>query len=268
MIGIDLLLLGALAVLLSLLLFGFVGCGLDEFGTGPSADYPTTIQQTPGLVAYWRLGEPASTPVAVIGNPAPPGDVAFSANNPGNPNDPSNPFNGAYFTLNPAVSDTQRHSNKTPGNLALGVKPGILELLPAATCMQVNGGFVRVPFSPALNPQAFTLDAWVVPFDEGFGPRSSGWGLYIGPQDPNDPPSGPYFWQVWMVDSSNQFRQVATSTVPVVSNRPFYVVLDIQPAWQPPKFATIPLCPGYTAGPQYQWRPIPDGHRTRVSAER
>jgi hypothetical protein len=262
MIGIDLLLLGALAVFLSLLLFGFVGCGLDEFGTGPSADYPTTIQQTPGLVAYWRLGEPASTPVAVIGNPTPPGDVAFSANNPGHPNDPSNPFNGAYFTLNPAVSDTQRHSNKTPGNLALGVTPGILELLPAATGMQVNGGFVRVPFSPALNPQAFALEAWVVPFDEGFdlgppyyqcivestgppglGPRSSGWGLYIGPQDPNDPPSGPYFWQVWMVDSSNQFRQVATSTVPVVSNRPFYVVLTFNPLGNPPNLQLFLYAP-------------------------
>jgi hypothetical protein len=67
MIGIDLLLLGALAVLASVLLFGFMGCGLSEFGTGPSEDYPTTIQQTPALVAYWRLGEPATIPIAVFG---------------------------------------------------------------------------------------------------------------------------------------------------------------------------------------------------------
>jgi Concanavalin A-like lectin/glucanases superfamily len=263
MIGIDLLLLGALAVLVSLLLFGFVGCGLDELGTGPSADYPTTIQQTPGLVAYWPLGEPASTPVAVIGNPAPPGDVAFSANHQSNPHDPSNPLNGAYFTLKPAAPDTQRHSNKTPGTLGLGVTPGILDLLPARTCMQVNGGFVRVPFSPALNPQAFTLEAWVVPADEGFdpgapyyqcivestgpqalGPRSGGWGLYIGPQDPSAPPLSQYFWQVWMVDSTNQFRQVATSTVPVVANRSFYVVLTFNPLGNPPNLQLFLYAPG------------------------
>jgi hypothetical protein len=255
-------LLGALAVLAALLLFGFVGCGLDEIGTGPSTDYPTTIQQTSDLVAYWRLGEPVSTPVAVIGNPTPPGDVAFSANNQHNPNDPSNPFNGSYFRLNPAGSDTKRQSNKTPGTLTLGVTPGILQLLPASTCVQVNGGFVQIPFSPALNPQAFSLEAWVVPYDEGFdpgppyyqciaestgppglGPRSSGWGLYIGPQTPNDPPGSPYYWQVWMVDSSNEFRQVATSFVPVVSNRSFYVVLTFNPLGNPPNLQLFLYAP-------------------------
>lgn len=245
MIGIDLLLIGALAVLASVLLFGFVGCSLDELGTGPSEDYPTTIQQTPGLVAYWRLGEPASTPIAVAdGSLIPPGDVAFSANNQSKPKDPSNPFNGVYFTLPPAAADTARQSNATPGTLTLGITPGILELLPSATCMQVNGGFVQIPFSSALNPKEFTLEAWVVPFDEGFDPgppyyqcivestgpqglgtRTSGWGLYIGPQVPSDPPGSPYFWQVWMVDTTGSLRQVATSAEPVVSNRSFYVVV-------------------------------------------
>lgn len=263
MSGIELLLLGALALLLAVLLFGFVGCGLDEFGTGPSTDYPTTIQQTAGLVAYWRLGEPATTPVAIIGNPAPPGDVAFSANNQSKPQDPSNPFNGAYFTLNPASADAQRHSAQTPGTLTLGISPGILDLSPTDTCMQVNGGFVRVPFSAALNPSAFSLEAWVVPYDEGFlpgpthyqcivestgpqglGPRTTGWGLYIGPQDPSDPPASPYFWQVWMVNISNTFRQVAISSTPVVANRSFYVVLTFDPNGNPPNLQLFLYAPG------------------------
>jgi hypothetical protein len=263
MSGIELLLLGALAVLVSVLLFGFVGCSLDEFGTGPYTDYASTIQQTPGLVAYWRLGEPASTPVGVIGNPAPPGDVAFSANDAGNPQDPSNPFNGAYFKLNPAASDTNRHSNQTPGTLTLGNTPGILDLQPADTSMQANGGFVRVPFSSALNPQAFSLELWIVPYDEGFdpgppyyqcivestgppglGPRSGGWGLYIGPQDPSDPPGSAYFWQVWMYDSSNEFHQVATSSTPVVSMRSFYVVLTFNSVGNPPNLQLFLYAPG------------------------
>jgi hypothetical protein len=263
MIGLDLLLLGALAVAVSMLLFGFTGCGLDEFGTGPSTDYPTTVQQTSGLVAYWRLQEPSSTPVAVIGNPAPPGDVAFSANNQSNPNDPSNPFNGAYFTLNPAAADTARHSNKTPGTLTLGISSPIPDLLTGSTCIEANGGFVQAPFNPALNPGAFSLEAWVVPRDEGFdagppyyqclvestgpqglGPRTSGWGLYIGPQDPSDPPFSPYFWQVWMVDSTNTFRQVAVSTTQVVANRSFYVVLTFDPNGTPPNLQLFLYAPG------------------------
>jgi hypothetical protein len=209
MIGIEPFLVGALAVLVMVLLFGFMGCSLDDFGTGTATDYPSTIQVTPGLVAYWRLQEPASTPTAVEGNPAPPGDIAFSANNQANPQDPSNPFNGAYFELNPAAADAARHSNQTTGTLNLGT-PGILDLLPGNTCVQVEGGFVQVPFNAALNPSAFSLEAWVVPFDEGFHPdpqyyqclvestgpaglgkRTSGWGLFIGPQDPGVAPFSP-----------------------------------------------------------------------------
>jgi len=76
--------------------------------------------------------------------------------------------------------------------------------------VQVEGGFVQVPFNAALNPSAFSLEAWVVPFDEGFHPdpqyyqclvestgpaglgkRTSGWGLFIGPQDPGVAPFSP-----------------------------------------------------------------------------
>ena len=41
----------------------------------------------------------------------------------------------------------------------------------------------------------------------GVDPRSTGFGLYLGPKDPNAP-AGPYFWQVWMGDGT-AFHQVA-----------------------------------------------------------
>ena len=44
-------------------------------------------------------------------------------------------------------------------------------------------------------------------------PRSTGFGLYLGPQDPTNP-VGPYFWQVWMGDGT-QFSQVAVGAQPV-----------------------------------------------------
>jgi len=269
MIGIDWLLIGAVALLVTILLLGFVGCGLQTWGIPPS-DYPTAIQTTPGLVAYWRLGEPASTPVAVFGGPIPSGDIAFSANDPNNQKDPNNPFNGAYVNLNASVFDTQRHSfgAEGTGGLTLGVTPGLLIFEPTSSCMYVDGGYVQVPFNSALNPPAFSLEAWLIPFNpsggtnlvaasgppyyqcivestgpQGLGPRTSGWGLYIGPQDPNAPAPVNYFWQVWMYDDTNQFHQVASSQNPIVANQLYYVVLTFDPAGNLPNlqlFAYLP----------------------------
>ena len=96
-------LLGALAVLAALLLFGFVGCGLDVIGTGAAAaDYPTTISQTPGLVAYWRLQEPSSTPVPSSGG------AAKCQNTPA--------FNGDYFKLNPTARPDEQHQSDQRAN--------------------------------------------------------------------------------------------------------------------------------------------------------
>ena len=53
--------LGALALLVTLLLFGFVGCSLDTMGELTRRDYSAAYRDTPGLVSYWRLGD--STPV-------------------------------------------------------------------------------------------------------------------------------------------------------------------------------------------------------------
>ncbi len=192
--------LGALALLVTLLLFGFVGCGLDEMGLLSTPDYPTAIKSTPGLLAYWRLEEPSSTPVPSHGGAA---------------IDQVGGHNGDYSVL-PATAtpDNNRYSPPTTGVITLGVTPGLLSNYPTSPCIKTDGGFVQVPFDPILNPPQFSFEAWVSPDPSiqndgffyclaestgppGLGPKLTGWGLYLGPTTPGPFPDGPY-WQVWM----------------------------------------------------------------------
>jgi hypothetical protein len=221
------LLLAPLALLVVLPLFGFVGCGSfgaadgeiggPNSGEGPpgsNRDYPTTIKNTPGLVAYWRLGEPSSTPVPSSGGAA-KSEVGG--------------FDGDYFKLTPAAADVPHHSPSTAGTISLGVTPGLLELLPSGPCIDVDGGYVHIPADDALNPPVFTVECWIdftlsgypagnlnnsyyclvesTGPKNGLDPRSTGFGLYLGPKDANTPG---YYWQVWMGDGT-QFKQVAVA---------------------------------------------------------
>jgi hypothetical protein len=217
-------LLGALSVFVALLLCGFVGCSFSAEGSGftppeladePDCqeDYAAKISETSDLVAYWRLGEPDSTPI--------PSDDTVK--------DEVGGFDGHYRKLDPAEEDTQGHSPATGGNITLGVTPGLLHNLQDAPCIEVDGGFVRVPFDIDLNPSSFSLEAWVDPKNdldpdfyyclvESTGPtgldqgKRRGWGLYLGPDDPDDPPddASKLRWQVWMADN-DQFKKVATA---------------------------------------------------------
>jgi hypothetical protein len=216
------LLLAPLAVLVILPLFAFVGCGFSPLQESDS-DYPTTIKNTPGLVAYWRLGEPSSTPVPSSGGAA-KSEVGG--------------FDGDYFKLTPAAADVPHHSPSTTGTISLGVTPGLLidtsvgANQSQSPCIIVDGGYVQIPANDALNPPVFTFECWIdlMGFDqepegnyyclvESTGPsngvdlRSTGFGLYLGPKDPNTA-TGPYFWQVWMGDGTH-FRQVAVGKLPV-----------------------------------------------------
>ena len=218
-------LMGALVLLVSILLFGFVGCGFEASGVdpcapSPSVDYPTAVTSTAELVAYWRLGEPGTTPVPSSGGAARsqvPDEVGGS-----------NFHHGDYFKLAPvATPDDLRHSPATIGQIILGITPGLLELENQinSPCIVTDGGYVQAPWAEALNPSQFTLEAWVLPDPfldpkyfyclaestgpQGLGPKKTGWGLYLGPSDINTPnPAGPLFWQVWMGDG-NQFNRVA-----------------------------------------------------------
>jgi hypothetical protein len=150
----PLLILIPLSLLAIVLLLSFVGCGLDESGLGNPAytQYTTnTILPTTGLVAYWPLGEMAGATTAV---------------------DLKSGRNGTYVTAPPYPADPADNSAAAPGTFQLG-QPGIVPgdtVQPGndpnvrTTCLQVNGGYVSVPFNAALNPTkaaGFTLEAWV-----------------------------------------------------------------------------------------------------------
>jgi hypothetical protein len=193
-------LLGALAVLVIILFFGFVGCADLVEG---SPQYSACVKETPGLVAYWRLGELSSDEPA---------------------KDEIGGFDGNYFTLDTAEEDVDFHSPATTGTITPGA-PGLL--VEEQKSFSVDGGGVRVPFNNNLNPFDFTFEAWVDLFDFGYderffyclvesagppglGQKKRGWGLYLGPDDPDNPPDDPsgLRWQVWMGDG-DQFKRVA-----------------------------------------------------------
>jgi hypothetical protein len=131
----------------------FVGCTNDyqDFDILPFTQYSTvTILPSPGLAAYWPLGEPAQSVKAVDLKGGHDGDYLSQVF----PDDPA--FQGAA----------------APGTLTLQ-SPGIVAgdtvaphdaTSPRTTCMLTNGGYVSVPFDAALNPtkaEGFTLEAWV-----------------------------------------------------------------------------------------------------------
>jgi hypothetical protein len=109
-----------------------------------------TILPSPGLAAYWPLGEPAQSVKAVDLKGGHDGDYLSQVF----PDDPA--FQGAA----------------APGTLTLQ-SPGIVAgdtvaphdaTSPRTTCMLTNGGYVCVPFDAALNPtkaEGFTLEAWI-----------------------------------------------------------------------------------------------------------
>jgi hypothetical protein len=135
------------------LLLCFVGCDqlfqLDHLKP-PFRRYTDVIRSEPKLVAYWSLGEPAGSTTAV---------------------DLKGGRNGTYLSQ-PFPDDPSLLSAAAPGMLALGqagIVPGDTvpphdDTSPATTCIEVNGGYVSVPFDSALNPSkadGFTIEAWV-----------------------------------------------------------------------------------------------------------
>jgi hypothetical protein len=141
------------ALLAIVLWLCFVGCTNDyqDFDILPFTQYSTvTILPSPGLAAYWPLGEPAQSVKAVDLKGGHDGDYLSQVF----PDDPA--FQGAA----------------APGTLTLQ-SPGIVAgdtvaphdaTSPRTTCMLTNGGYVCVPFDAALNPtkaEGFTLEAWI-----------------------------------------------------------------------------------------------------------
>jgi hypothetical protein len=130
------------------LLLCFVGCTNEyrPFDVLRPSNYSTdTILPTPGLVAYWPLGEMQGETIAV---------------------DLKGGHNGDYLSQEFPAETQGAYAD---GTLVLG-SPGIVlgdtvaphdGNSPRTTCMFTDGGYVSVDFA-AFNPtKAFTLEAWV-----------------------------------------------------------------------------------------------------------
>ena len=171
----SLLVLVSVALLVVISGFCFVGCVLDTHGLGtgdPPPDKPFTkysdTDVLPTAIAYWPLSEAsaiADKPVAqaiakdVIGN--------NNGNYTHKGNAPVGMFPCPLIPISPGLD-----SAPAIGFMALGV----VSLLPGdavqpgndpnilTTGMQVDGGFVTVPFNGVINPAPiFTVECWAQP---------------------------------------------------------------------------------------------------------
>jgi hypothetical protein len=226
------LLLTPLAVLAVLALFGFAGCAavLDLQEVSYASSYKGTIVGENSLVAYWRLAEPKNTPVPSNGTAI----------------DQKGAHNGNY-NKKTITADPKRFSPAAPGDITLGVTPGLLDLSNETNnpCIEINGGFVEVPFDSVLNPAPFTFEAWITA-EFGTDPQNRfyclvessapaggvqkklGFGLYAGPANPASAQPQPYQWQVWMGDGQ-KFTRVAIATDNLNFNQLTYVALTYDP---------------------------------------
>ena len=143
-----------LVLLALVLLLGFVGCVFHPGGLDvpPVTDYSdATILPHAALVAYWRLNEAAVTDPAVDSKGGHDGSYVDSTTAPG------------QFPY----PDVPGSSAPAPGTLTLGsegIVGGDTVGGVRTTCMQVDGGYVSVPFDAAINPPAaggFSIEAWV-----------------------------------------------------------------------------------------------------------
>jgi hypothetical protein len=152
-------------LLLIVLLLCFAGCaeviGIEpwedpkqEPSPPPPPPYSEVVLgEKESLVAYWPLGEPSPP-----GEPA--GVTAVDATGGGH--------DGTYqrkpLPPEPAISSAAALGTLTlgsPGLLPGDIVPPPGPDAPKTTCIEVDGGFVSVPFDAVLNPAKFSVEAWV-----------------------------------------------------------------------------------------------------------
>jgi hypothetical protein len=139
-----LLALTPLVLLVLLSLIRFVGCKYTSpTSTGPGLQtYGDVVLSDPNLVSFWRLGEPAGT-----------GAGATAV-------DEKHVHDGTYRTFDlQANAPFRSPATAHPPILSAGES----SLVPPQTSVRVDGGYVDVAFSAALNPPQFTIEAVVLP---------------------------------------------------------------------------------------------------------
>jgi hypothetical protein len=165
----DALLVAAPAVVFGIVaLLGFTGCWLPDSGTGPVS--PATTPETysdvvldSGPIAFWKLTDSPGSTQAADEIPTPPG----------------------------------AHPGTYDGAVLLGMGPSLDASDPAAAPARFGGSQVVVAQDSAFQTDAFSVEAWVLPFLDDppvFGTivsnfsadGNNGWGLYCAPPVPGD----------------------------------------------------------------------------------
>lgn len=162
-----------LLVLPIVLLFRFIGCGLDAVGTlvlpvpkyrdyilsdpnsperGP-VKHPSVRPNRNDVIAYWRLVDLEKVAVS--------GDIRTDA-----PAKDERGFqNGIYIkaaTAPETPGPTSPGSEYSNGTFDFG-QPSLILSDPAQSCRLFKGGYVTVPYKDGLYPEQFTIEAWVHP---------------------------------------------------------------------------------------------------------
>jgi Concanavalin A-like lectin/glucanases superfamily len=130
----------------------FVGCSFHTHSISSYGKFNDTIEQTPGLVAYWPLVEITGTTAY---------DAGPNANTP-------QANNGTYTQGQNVPYDPGDQSAAASGAVNIdqaGIVPGDQNSINNVNpCPYFDGGFVNVPWNAAINPAPpFTLEAWVRP---------------------------------------------------------------------------------------------------------
>lgn len=183
--------LAPLIVLPIVLLFRFVGCGIDAVGTKETPPVQPPPEPPPAV-----LPPPSRSPSQPPSDGKPPNYRKYilgETNNPGTVKHPTVVPKGAdviaYWRLVDVPAATQAHDEKgfqngeyisispltaivptattggseaASGKIETG-KPGLIDSDPTALSRFFNGGYVRVPYKPDLYTNEFTIEAWVLP---------------------------------------------------------------------------------------------------------
>ena len=205
-------LLAPLAVVIVLLLFGFIGCSFDVSGLGGpplSQSYPQAVAND-NPVAWWQLQE-TNPPTSPNGGTA----TDQKGGKPGQYNSPATGY--------PANLATGSIGAPSPVTLNLGVA-GLLATDPTNVAIEVQGGYMSVPQGAGLFQSQFTLEllaaiefnlaqtGYTLPLMSCLdAAKNKGFALFAGP-DPNNP-SG-YSWQLKVGTGS------ATVALPPMITRP------------------------------------------------
>jgi hypothetical protein len=205
------LILTPLVLVAIVVLFRSVGCTLDRSGLLEEAvgwDYDGTVLSHANLAGYWRLGEAAGTTAS----------------------DETGAHDGTYDSAT-LVEDGPAQSPAAPGVTTLGA-PGMIASDAAHTSVNVDGGYVEVPFAAPLNTPQFSIEVWAAPdWDpaetvgagakpfrclmasrEVSGGAARGFALYAGP-DLTVPGDTTFRWQVWVGDGGPAWQRLVGPAV-------------------------------------------------------